>query len=236
MSLPPISLVESVGSTNDAVLALGRSGAPAGFAVAARQQTAGRGRRGHVWASPEGNLYLSVLLRPDVSPTRLPGLAAACGVGAARGLRAVGANEVQLKWPNDLVARGRKLGGILVEVEGGPAVCGIGVNVLDAPRELGAICLAELGVHPAFEGLAEALRDAIVAQVDAWAASAGTHPLDGVLDDYLVLLAWRSKEVRVLSPDGAELAQGTLDGVDSWGRAVVDGVAFASETASIRLA
>lgn len=103
-------MLDEVGSTNDEALALGRSGAPHGTAVAARNQTAGRGRRGHVWESPRGNLYLSVVLRPAVGPARLPGLAAACGLGALSV-----SNEAQLKWPNDLMARGRKLAGILVE-------------------------------------------------------------------------------------------------------------------------
>ena len=65
-------MLDEVGSTNDEALALGRSGAPHGTAVAARNQTAGRGRRGHVWESPRGNLYLSVVLRPAVGPARLP--------------------------------------------------------------------------------------------------------------------------------------------------------------------
>lgn len=232
-----LRVLDQTGSTNDDARGLARAGAPHGTAVAARRQTAGRGRRGHAWDSPTGNLYLSVVLRPRVAASRLAGLAAACGVGALHGLHAAGCgNEAQLKWPNDLLARGRKLGGILVEVEGGAAVCGVGVNVADAPCDLGAIALAELGPQPGLQELAEALRSAILAAVDTWAASEGERPLDGILDCYLDLLAWRGEKVRVLSLAGDEITCGTLEGVDVWGRAVVDGTPFASERASLRLA
>lgn len=231
----PIALLDSVGSTNDEALAAGRAGAAHGQAVAARAQTAGRGRRGHVWESPRGNLYLSVVLRPKVGPSRLPGLAAACGLGVVDVLR-----SVQLKWPNDLLAEGRKLAGVLVEAArddaGAPfAVCGVGVNVERAPRELGAICLAELGDARPFSVLAEALRTGIVARVDAWAAAAGERPLDGIRDDYLSRLCWLGEKVRVLAAaDGAELARGTFETVDPWGFAVVDGAPYAAEQASLR--
>lgn len=230
-----LSVVDETGSTNDDALVLGRAGAAHGRAVAARLQRAGRGRRGHVWESPRGNLYLSVVLRPCVAPARLPGLAAACALGALDVL-----DEAQLKWPNDLLVRGRKLAGILVEAARDDtgetfAVCGIGVNVEHAPRELDAISLAELGDTPSFSALAEALRAGIAGRVDAWATAEGELPLDGVLDDYVSHLAWRGEKVRVLAADdGAELARGTFEGVDAWGRAVVDGTAYASELASLR--
>ena len=95
----------------------------------------GRGRRGHKWDSTVGNLLLSIVLRPCVNPAKYSGLAAVSGLAVLEALEKQGlANEIRLKWPNDLVARGRKLGGILVEAgrdnEGNPfAVCGIGVNV-----------------------------------------------------------------------------------------------------------
>lgn len=233
-------LVDEVGSTNDEVRALAEGGAPHGSAVAARRQTAGRGRRGHVWHSPAGNLYLSILLRPRVAPARLPGLSAACGLGALHALRGLnGTNEVQLKWPNDLLARGRKLGGILVEAgrdKGGKtfAVCGIGINLEIAPRELRGISLAELGARPSFSPLAEALRREVVRSVDAWSEEGGIEPLAGIREEYLASLAWLGETVAALSPSGEPLRRGTLDTVDPWGRAVVDGVPYAAEQASLR--
>ena len=214
-TLPSLTLLDEVGSTNDEALALGRGGAAHGMAVAARSQTAGRGRRGHAWASPPGNLYLSIVLRPRVSPTRLAGLAGACGLGAL-------------------------LAGVLVEAarddSGEPfAVCGVGVNVARAPRGLDAVSLAELGCAPSLPYLAETLREGVVSQVDAWAAAAGDRPLDGIRDAYLARLAWLGETVRVLAArDGEELARGAFETVDAWGRAVVDGVPYPSERASLR--
>lgn len=237
---PIVRVLDEVASTNDEARALGLAGAPHGTAVAARQQTAGRGRRGHVWASPTGNLYLSVLLRPNVPPSKLPGLAAACGLGVLDGLTGIKlANAPQLKWPNDILARGRKLGGILVEAgrdgAGGTfAVCGVGLNVERAPADLGAISLADLGATPSFSALVETLRDGIVARAGAWAAAGGVEPLAGIHDDYVSTLAWLGEKVRVLAPDGALITCGLFETVDLWGRAVVDGVAYASERASLR--
>ena len=236
-----MQVLDEISSTNDEALAAGRAGAPHGWAVAARRQTAGRGRRGHVWESPAGNLYLSVVLRPEVAPSRLPGLAAACGLGVLDGLEALGvSNEALLKWHNDVLARGRKLAGVLVEAgrdeAGGTfAVCGVGLNLESAPRELGAICLAELSAPASFSAAAEALREAITARVDAWSSATGERPLDGIRDDYLAHLAWRGEKVRVLEAEaGTQLECGTLETVDPWGRAVVDGTAYAAEQASLR--
>ena len=126
-----LTIVDVTGSTNDDLLEAGKQGAPHGTGLAARAQTAGRGRRGHKWDSTAGNLLLSIVLRPYVNPAKYSGLAAVSGLAVLEALEKQGlANEIGLKWPNDLVARGRKLGGILVEAardnEGKPfAVCGI---------------------------------------------------------------------------------------------------------------
>lgn len=146
-ALPRLSVVESTGSTNDDVMALGRSGAPHGSCVASHEQTAGRGRRGHVWGSPSTGLYLSVLLRPDVPMSHYMGLSAVCGLGVLDALWSLGATKAALKWPNDVVVpeegadgtplpsgRSRKLCGLLMEAGTGDAgmfaVAGIGVNLV----------------------------------------------------------------------------------------------------------
>lgn len=128
----------SIDSTNSELL---RRGAPErGCAVVlAERQTGGRGRRGRPWQSPlAANLYLSIARRFDGGLARLGGLSLVAGVAAGEALRALGADAVSLKWPNDLVvadgATLRKLGGILVEGGGehaGPAsaVIGLGLNV-----------------------------------------------------------------------------------------------------------
>ncbi|MFQ7392137.1 MAG: biotin--[acetyl-CoA-carboxylase] ligase [Collinsella aerofaciens] len=111
-----LTIVDVTGSTNDDLLEAGKQGAPHGTGLAARAQTAGRGRRGHKWDSTAGNLLLSIVLRPCVNPAKYSGLAAVSGLAVHAALEKQGlANEIDLKWPNDLVASGRKLGGILVE-------------------------------------------------------------------------------------------------------------------------
>ncbi|HEB02620.1 MAG TPA: biotin--[acetyl-CoA-carboxylase] ligase [Nitrospirae bacterium] len=127
--------LESTESTNDHAMALAKDGAPSGTLVAADAQTAGRGRLGREWVSPPGlNLYFSIILRPELSSRAIPLITLMCAVEAAGALRNVTGAEVKLKWPNDLLLDGRKLGGILVEshMKGTStefAVAGIGINV-----------------------------------------------------------------------------------------------------------
>lgn len=176
-----LTIVDVTGSTNDDLLEAGKQGAPHGTGLAARAQTAGRGRRGHKWDSTAGNLLLSIVLRPRVDPAKYSGLAAVSGLAVLEALEAQGlANEIGLKWPNDLVARGHKLGGILVEAardsEGEPfAVCGIGANVNYTPQEvpdggLAAIGLSDLNENvPAVDVLLKEVYHAVIGAVDAWA-------------------------------------------------------------------
>lgn len=135
---------ERVGSTNDAAKELGRAGGADGTVVCAREQTLGRGRRGRVWQSPPGNLYVSLLLRPDAAAPRAAqlGFVAALGLGDALLDVAGGTIDPRYKWPNDLLARGRKLAGILLESETGAdgrldfVVIGVGVNILAMPENV----------------------------------------------------------------------------------------------------
>src|SRR5260370_38384203 len=167
---------EVVGSSNDEAKALARVGAPEGALVGAGTQTAGRGRRGRAWASPPGNLYLSLILRPDGAAAQAAqlGFVAALGLGDALAALAGPGLDLRYKWPNDIVADGRKLAGILLESETSASgsvdfvVLGIGVNLIAAPSgtEFPATSLAEegiAGVSPA------ALLEAFTRHFDAWA-------------------------------------------------------------------
>lgn len=191
-----LKVVDVTTSTNDDAREAARAGALHGSAVAAHVQTAGRGRRGHVWESPRGSLYLSCVLRPSVPMHFFTGLPAVCALGVLDCLRDdLGIAQAALKWPNDITAGSSKLAGILVEAGssamGTFAVCGVGVNVAPAsagagpckqasgecpatqsPEALARTCLEELvddpSGLPAFEDIAELLRRRIVARVDAW--------------------------------------------------------------------
>lgn len=234
-----LTIVDVTGSTNDDLLEAGKQGAPHGTGLAARAQTAGRGRRGHKWDSTVGNLLLSIVLRPCVNPAKFSGLAAVSGLAVLEVLEKQGlANEIRLKWPNDLVARGRKLGGILVEAardnEGKPfAVCGIGVNVNYVPAEvpdggLPAIGLSDLNERvPAVDMLLDEVYHAVIDAVDAWAERLNAMeedagPLAPVHGEYVTHLNWIGEHVIARSPASDELARGIFKTVDGFGRACIE--------------
>ena len=145
-SLPPayrLIALDSVDSTNEEAKRRARAGAEDGTLIWAREQTAGKGRGGRVWSSPPGNLYLSMVLRPDCSPAEAAQLSfvVALGLGDAVGSVAPPMVEVRYKWPNDVLFNDRKGAGILLEsqlaADGGLdwLVLGCGVNVQHYPPE-----------------------------------------------------------------------------------------------------
>jgi BirA family biotin operon repressor/biotin-[acetyl-CoA-carboxylase] ligase len=133
-------------STNRQAKTLAGGGAPSGTLVLAEEQTAGRGRRGRSWFSPPGaGIYLSVILRPDITPQEAPRFALATAAAVAAAVQETTLVETRIKWPNDILAGGRKLGGILTEavlemdrVE--YLIIGLGLNVnldrIDFPQDL----------------------------------------------------------------------------------------------------
>ena len=144
---------EVTDSTNTQAKLLARSGAPHGTVLVAGLQTGGRGRMGRTFQSPEGKgVYLSVILRPNCPPSDLMHLTCAAGVAMMEAVEKVSAIRPQVKWINDLVVNGKKLGGILTEmsVDKGLvdyAIIGIGIN-----------CLQKSGdFHPEIAGLATSL-------------------------------------------------------------------------------
>jgi len=130
-----LEVVPATGSTNSDLLARASAGATSGHMIVAEWQAGGRGRRGRGWVNPLGGaLTFSLLWRFERGVAALSGLSLVVGLTCARALRAAGARDVGVKWPNDLQVDGRKVGGILIELQGdalGPsaAVIGIGLNV-----------------------------------------------------------------------------------------------------------
>jgi BirA family transcriptional regulator, biotin operon repressor / biotin---[acetyl-CoA-carboxylase] ligase len=151
----PIVLKDSTESTNDDARKAAASGGPHGAVFLAESQTRGRGRSGHTWFSPPGeNLYLSIILRPNIPPMALPPLTLVVGVCVARAVdAALGTpNTARIKWPNDIYVGEDKLSGILLEtsLRGSSVeavIAGIGLNVLATvfPPELRATSLRLLG-------------------------------------------------------------------------------------------
>ncbi len=127
--------LRSVGSTNQVAQDLGRRGYPEGTLVVAEEQTAGRGRwQRSWWSPPEAGIWLSLVLRPQLAPYRVPQITLVAGVSCVQAIDGCLGLRTGIKWPNDIVYDGRKLCGILVEMEAAAEqvhflVIGIGINV-----------------------------------------------------------------------------------------------------------
>jgi BirA family biotin operon repressor/biotin-[acetyl-CoA-carboxylase] ligase len=134
-------------STNRVALELGHAGEPEGAVVVAEEQTAGRGRAGRAWYSEHAaGIYATLLLRPRLAPVQAPLLTMMAGLSAHAAIQAQTGLTVDLKWPNDLLINGKKVGGILTEMHAEPGqirfvIVGIGLNVNQEKfaGELGAI-------------------------------------------------------------------------------------------------
>lgn len=141
----PLELFAELPSTNDYLKGLALEGAPEGAAVVALSQTRGRGQPGRSWISPPNKgLYLSVLLRPPPERAEGPWLAAASALAVADALTSAGVPAISIKPPNDVLAHGRKIAGVLVEPRIGRrgmefAVAGLGVNLTHGPDDFAAL-------------------------------------------------------------------------------------------------
>jgi BirA family biotin operon repressor/biotin-[acetyl-CoA-carboxylase] ligase len=211
---------ERVDSTSErAFAALAAGEARHGDVHVARGQTAGRGRRGTTWHSAEDEgLYLSVVIQPGgaAPPPEAPSMAGALAVKTA--LEELGARALELKWPNDLLADGAKLSGVLVESRGFDPerpcfVLGIGVNVgqrefppeLTAERAVTSARLMGLGATP------DQVLERLLPQLAARLEQCATDP-ERLAADYLAASGFLGREVRVA--DGAAGVEGQLCGLD----------------------
>ena len=218
-----VEVVEESPSTNADVADLFGSGEPEGLVLVAEHQTAGRGRLGREWVTPaRTSLTASFLLVPEGIPAhRWPWLPLLAGVAAADAVRRTTGVQVELKWPNDLLADGEKLGGILVErVEGdgtAAAVVGIGINCHQTREELPVPEATSLDLLTGGQvdrlNLLTDLADAMEARYEEWLAGGDVRAA------YLELCATPGQRVRVAVP-GGEVAGEAVD-VDESGRLVV---------------
>ena len=234
-----VRVVGETGSTNADLLAQAGAGAAEGLALVAEAQTAARGRQGRRWTSPpRAALTFSVLLRPrGVPPALLGWVPLLAGVAAASAVRAATGVEAALKWPNDVIAEGGKLGGILAERSGPAVVVGIGINVWQdragLPGGAATSLLLEAPVAGAARGgdggaaevpgLRERLLAELLAALSHWyltwrdQASPGDADACGLRREYARRCVTLGREVVVTMP-GAEAISGTAAGVDWAGR------------------
>jgi BirA family biotin operon repressor/biotin-[acetyl-CoA-carboxylase] ligase len=229
---------DEVGSTSTEAVRAAEAGDVGEVWFASLKQTAGRGRRGRVWETPSGNLAASLMIVPDCDPSIAATLGFVAGVALNRALGAVlptglvktgidGADgqgaRIALKWPNDLLADGAKLAGMLLESAKRPdgraaVVIGIGVNIVSAPSGLPypATSLRDLGVEVSAETIFAALSDEWVAAYELW---------DNGRNVPAILNLWRGAAAGIgaevaVSRDGG-VVRGIFESIDDTGRLIV---------------
>lgn len=214
-------------STNTVAAAAAAAGEPEGLAVAAEHQTAGRGRLGRSWVAPAGSALLtSVLLRPPPAATQLAVTAVGCAAAAA--CARLSGVEPGLKWPNDLIVGGRKLGGILAEAATGAGnvtavVVGLGLNTArprHVPEDLAPVA-TWLDRHTQAVPERRALLSAILIELEPRYQALTTGGPQALLAEY------RRRCVTIDQPVRVEQADRTLEGTAV---AVDDGAALIIRT------
>jgi BirA family transcriptional regulator, biotin operon repressor / biotin---[acetyl-CoA-carboxylase] ligase len=226
-----VEAFDQVGSTNVEAMARARQGERGPLWFVTTEQTAGRGRRHRPWISPRGNLASSILEVMDVAPAVAATLGFAAGlaldaalrqVSLEAALRSMAAVNFALKWPNDVLADGKKICGILLEAEGVPGglavVVGMGTNVVAAPEgtPTPAISLAALGVQISAEELFSALSDAWVEFFGIWDDGRGFQAIRKL---WLARAAGLGQAVAVRS--GGSTIEGIFDTIDEQGCMII---------------
>ena len=202
-------------STSSEARRLAEAGEAGPVWIIADRQTAGRGRRGRAWETATGNLAATLLLRPAVPPAIIGQLsfAAALAVAETASHFAPGA-AITIKWPNDVLAQGRKLAGILLEAGPNWLAIGIGINLAQFPQgtEFPATSLAQLGIAPPSSAEALTILAARLAHwYDAWMQD-GFEPLRAA---WLMRAQGLGGPIRARLP--AETRIGVFDGIDQSG-------------------
>ena len=217
---------DQIGSTNSEAMARASAGERGPMWFVTSEQTAGRGRRHRPWIAPRGNLAASVLETFDVTPATAASLGFAAGLAMAGALQAVAggvSTEFLLKWPNDVMAGGAKLTGILVEAEAAPGgglavVVGMGTNIVAAPEgtPTPATSLRALGSEISPGQLFTALSDSWAECRDIWHGGRG---FGEIRRRWLALAAGLGQPVAVHT--GQATVSGIFDTIDDTGCMIV---------------
>ncbi|MGL6197358.1 MAG: biotin--[acetyl-CoA-carboxylase] ligase [Lachnospiraceae bacterium] len=201
----PIIYFEETDSTNTQAKKLGDQDAGHGTLVIAESQSGGKGRRGRGWMSPaKGNIYMTILLRPDIEPSRAPMLTLVMAHSAAAAIHQITGLATQIKWPNDVIVERKKVCGILTEMSAeidyiNHVVIGIGINtnMLDIPTEL-AEKATSLAIEKGQQIERAALAAAIINQFEKdYEIFMESSNLCGLKDSYNRILVNKNKEVMI---------------------------------------
>jgi BirA family biotin operon repressor/biotin-[acetyl-CoA-carboxylase] ligase len=225
--------LEEVDSTNEEGKRLVAEGERGPLWIVARSQSKGRGRLGREWVSAAGNLHATLVYSNDLPLALAPQLGFVAGIATIAAIRqaALLSDQVALKWPNDILLGGGKLGGILLEgvvIQTGdprdPSHCvtiiGIGVNCAAAPKGLpyAARALSNVGAYaPSAEAVFARLSDCFVSTLDLWANGEG---FPAIREKWLEDAAGLGEPIRVALARGEEL-QGRFKTIDASGRLII---------------
>lgn len=218
---------DEIDSTNNRAKDAGEHGGEHGTLFVADMQSAGKGRRGRAWISPSGSsIYMTILLRPEVTPNEAPMLTLVMGLSIAEGIRQATGADVKIKWPNDIVIGGKKICGILTEMATEEdyinyVVIGIGINVnqqdfAEDIKDKATSLRIELGEN--------CKRAKIVAQTmkrfeENYETFMQTRDLSGLQEAYNDILVNCGREVKILEPGNAYEAM--AEGIDRTGQLLV---------------
>ncbi|MBI3592241.1 MAG: biotin--[acetyl-CoA-carboxylase] ligase [Nitrospirae bacterium] len=219
-----IIFLDTTGSTNTVASELAMKGCTEGTVIIADEQTGGRGRRGRAWISPAGkNLYMSIILKPDISPRDATMLTLMSAVSCASAVKKLSTIPVSIKWPNDIMVSDRKLGGILTEIKTDMdrisySIIGIGMNINldidDLPHDIRPIATSikhETGVSQSRTQFAvEILRE-----IGKWYSALLTSGKDRIIKEWLQLSSTIGRSVKVTAGDA--IFTGTAEGIDDEG-------------------
>lgn len=216
---------ETIDSTNEEARRLAASGAATPVWIRADRQTAGRGRRGRSWETPGGNLAATLLLTPDKPAGECAQLSFVTAIAVAETVAACAPNaEIKVKWPNDVLADGRKIAGILLESASGAGAAplwlaiGIGINLAHFPEgtEFPATSIAALtGKAPSAHDTLGHLATHFAKWYDIWRAQ-GFSP---IRDGWLARAAKLGERIRARLTN--EEAHGVFEGIDETGALIL---------------
>lgn len=211
-----------LGSTMDAARELAKKGASEGTIVLAEAQTKGRGRLGRQWLSPRGGIYFTLILRPRISPLHAPRLNLAASVAVATAIRKLLGLRAELKWPNDVLIKGKKVCGILAEIDAEMDIInfinlGIGINVntpITGLEKTATSLKEELGREVSRKELLVAL----LKELEAWQAKIMEQDL---LERWKSLSATLNRQVKIIA--SGEVIEGLAVDIDDTGALIVRG-------------
>lgn len=215
-------------STNTQANHLADKGAPHGTLVVADRQEAGRGRRGRCWESPaHTGIFMTLLLKPEIAPGNASMLTLVTALAVTKGIERVTGLSPRIKWPNDIVIRGKKVCGILTEMSAQVdyvthIVIGVGINVQNEsfPEEIADVATSlklETGNSINRARLIEAIWEEFEKYYERFMQ---TQDLKGMVQEYNTYLVNRNQKVKVLDPK--EPFEGLAQGITERGELVVD--------------